>query len=217
MLDEVFEDETLIFDTVAEWDVKDSFGITYSTSYISRDLLVSRDSSVIISSVSKEVTPSNLRDTTDLEQVTHELSISSSDDSVLRWLAGMFYSDVERDYSQRLPTPSYTPDSRDSYIYFPDSIDPYTSDLTYDLKQTALFGEVTYTLLDRLDLTAGLRWYDWEEDKTFRSGGPFSNSTARSSVDVYTQILYIRIKCRAIDRKLLKRSLRSMARHFILI
>ena len=179
LLNETFEDETLILDTVAEWGIKDSLDITYSTSYISRDILVSRDSSVIISSVFKEVTPSNLRDTTDLEQVTHELRISSSDDSVLQWLAGIFYSDVERDYSQRLPTPSYTPSSRDSYIYFPGSIDPYTSDLTYDLKQSALFGELTYTLLNRLDLTIGLRRYGWEEDKTFRSGGPFSNPTAR--------------------------------------
>ncbi len=32
---------------------------------------------------------------------------------------------------------------------------------------------------DRLGLTAGLRWYDWEEDKTFTSGGPFSNSSAQ--------------------------------------
>ena len=45
------------------------------------------------------------------------------------------------------------------------------SDLTYDLRQIAVFGEATYTLFDRLGLTAGLRWYDWEEDKTFKSGG----------------------------------------------
>ena len=43
--------------------------------------------------------------------------------------------------------------------------------LTYDLRQIAVFGEATYTLFDRLGVTAGLRWYDWEEDKTFRSGG----------------------------------------------
>ena len=51
---------------------------------------------------------------------------------------------------------------------------PYISDLTYDLRQIAVFGEATYTFFDRLDLTAGLRWYDWEEDKTFKSGGAFS-------------------------------------------
>ena len=50
--------------------------------------------------------PSNLRDTTDLDQVTHELHFNSSGES--------------------------------------------------DLQQTALFGEMTYTLLDRFDLTEGL-------------------------------------------------------------
>ena len=53
---------------------------------------------------------------------------------------------------------------------------PYVSDLTYDLRQVAVFGEATYTLFDRLDVTAGLRWYDWEEDKTFKSGGALFKS-----------------------------------------
>ena len=58
---------------------------------------------------------------------------------------------------------------------FPCKDSPYNSDLTYDLRQIAVFGEATYTLFDRLGVTAGLRWYDWEEDKTFKSGGIFSN------------------------------------------
>ena len=56
---------------------------------------------------------------------------------------------------------------------------PYVSDLTYDLSQIAVFGEATYMLFDRLGVTAGLRWYDWEEDKTFRSGNLFSNAAAQ--------------------------------------
>ena len=190
LLDEAFEDKTLIFDTVVNWSIEDFFDVTYSASYINRDLLVSRDASALTGSVSVDLgfpedqvaNPSNLRDTTDLKQMTHELRLSSSDDRALQWLAGVFYSNVERDYSQRLPTPGYDAlwiPSADTN--FPDAVDsPYSSDLTYDLKQVALFGEATYALLERLDLTAGLRWYDWEEDKTFRSGGGFSNSDAQS-------------------------------------
>lgn len=191
LLEEVFEDETLIFDTVANWSIEGFFDVTYSASYINRDLLVSRDASALTGSVGVDPIglpdgdvslPSNLRDTTDLEQMTHELRLSSNNDNDLQWLAGVFYSNVERDYSQRLPTPGYEAiiPSADP-PNFPDAVDsPYSSDLTYDLRQIALFGEATYTLLDRLDLTAGLRWYDWEEDKTFKSGGPFSNSTAQN-------------------------------------
>ena len=190
LLDEAFEDETLIFDTVVNWSIEDFFDVTYSASYINRDLLVSRDASALIGSVSVDLgfpedqvaNPSNLRDTTDLEQMTHELRLSSSDDRALQWLAGVFYSNVERDYSQRLPTPGYDElwiPSADTN--FPDAVDsPYSSDLTYDLRQIAIFGEATYKLLDRLGLTAGLRWYDWEEDKTFRSGGGFSNADAQN-------------------------------------
>ena len=80
-------------------------------------------------------------DTTDLEQMTHELRLSSGDDRALQWLAGVFYSNVERDYSQRLPTPGYDAlfvPSADAN--FPDAVDsPYNSDLTYDLRQIAVF------------------------------------------------------------------------------
>ena len=198
--DEAFEDETLVLDTVINWEIEGVFDVTYSAAYINRDLLVSRDASALTGSVSVDlrghpavpfpndpisnvINPSNLRDTTDLEQMTHEFRLSSNSASRLQWLAGVFYSDVERDYSQRLPTPGYDAiwmvPSADTN--FPNAVDsPYSSDLTYDLRQIALFGEATYKLLDRLGLTAGLRWYDWEEDKTFRSGGGFSNSDAQN-------------------------------------
>ncbi|MCY4261907.1 MAG: TonB-dependent receptor plug domain-containing protein, partial [Candidatus Dadabacteria bacterium] len=115
LLDEAFEDETVIFDTVVNWEIEGLFDVTYSGGYINRDLLVSRDASALTGSVSidlefmedKVANPSNLRDTTDLEQMTHELRISSDSKSRLYWLAGVFYSDSERDYAQSLPTPGY--------------------------------------------------------------------------------------------------------------
>ncbi len=201
LLDEAFEDETLIFDTVVNWSIEDFFDITYSASYIKRDILVSRDSSALTGSVGispfgsgpftfpedKVSIPANLRDTTDLEQMTHELRLSSGDDSALQWLAGVFYANVKRDYSQRNLTLGYDALALEHVLNrigvapedisngFTDIDSNYISDLTYDLRQIAIFGEATYALLERLDLTAGLRWYDWEEDKTFKSGGVFSN------------------------------------------
>ncbi len=206
LLDEAFEDETLILDAVVEWEIEDFFDVTYSASYINRDLLVSRDSSALTGSVgvnpfgsgpftfpeAQVSIPGNLRDTTDLEQMTHELRLSSDDDSALQWLAGVFYANVERDYSQRNLTPGYDALALEHVLSniglaledisngFPDVDSNYSSDLTYDLRQVAIFGEATYTLLERLDVTAGLRWYDWEEDKTFKSGGVFSNWDAQN-------------------------------------
>ena len=198
LLDEAFEDETLIFDTVVEWRLGDSHDATYAFGHISRDLLVSRDASALAGSVGVDIglpeeavwLPSNLRDTTDLEQMTHELRFSSDDGGALQWLVGAFYSNADRDYSQRVPTPGWDSQYRDAgepigrldsaRNGFDTTNSPYVSDLAYDLTQMAVFGETTYTPYDRLRLTAGLRWYEWEEDKTFKSGGIFSNSAARN-------------------------------------
>ena len=198
LLNEAFEDETLILDNVIKWNPNDRIEATYVASYTKRDLLVSRDSSALNASIMLDIgipeedvlLPSNLRDATELEQMTHEVRVSSTDAGPLQWQAGVFYSNIKRDYSQRLPTPGWDAAfvAAESPAFGPLADDrngfnttdsPYVSNLTYDLRQVAVFGEATYTLFDRLDVTAGLRWYDWEEDKTFKSGASYSNSDAR--------------------------------------
>ena len=47
-------------------------------------------------------------DTTELEQMTHEVRVSSTDDGAFQWQAGVFYSNIKRNYSQRVPTPMGT-------------------------------------------------------------------------------------------------------------
>ena len=226
-LNEAFEDETLILDNVIKWNMNNRVEATYIASYTKRDLLVSRDNSANAgsagvfpfgsSSGSSSVRPTppfefyesssemvslpyNLRDTTEVEQMTHEVRVRSNDDSAFQWLAGAFYAKTNREYAQRVPTPghdryieellnregSFLHDwiaggrtLNEMYNGFPDRDAPYVSNLTYDLRQIAVFGEATYTFFDRLGLTAGLRWYDWEEDKTFKSGGALSNLAAQ--------------------------------------
>ena len=109
-------------------------------------------------------------------QLTHEFRLSSNTDGALQWVAGLFYAHTERDYAQRLPTPGY-----DAFIDealgagtsdgvrngFPDRDSPYVSDLPYDIEQIALFGEASYALTDRLELSVGGRWYQWEEERSF--------------------------------------------------
>jgi iron complex outermembrane receptor protein len=205
LLDEYFEDETLIADLVATWSL-DSIDLTYAGSYTDRQILVSRDASALTGSVGVDVgfpeegvlLPSNLRDTTDLEQYTHEFRIASNSGEKFNWLVGAFYSDVEREYAQRLPTPGHdavsdavlgegTAEGSYGGVYGPDS--PYNADLPYDIEQMAFFGEATYDITERLHLTLGGRYYDFEEERTFRSGGWFSNSdlqTDKTDSDGFT-------------------------------
>ena len=123
---ERFRDQTYLTDITASYD----FGpaeLTSVSSYMHRDILVSRDASALTGSVTvsfasafladdptrsnliaaQTALPSNLRDTTGLDQFTQELRLASTGTGPFQWVFGGFYSHVEREYHQRLPTPGY--------------------------------------------------------------------------------------------------------------
>lgn len=51
----------------------------------------------------------------------------------------------------------------------------FFSDLRYNFDQRALFGEATYSVSDKLDVTGGLRYYDFNEDRTQTFDGFFAD------------------------------------------
>jgi outer membrane receptor protein involved in Fe transport len=189
LLDEEFSDETTLADVVLTAGFN-SFDLTLVGSFIDRSLLVSRDASALTGSVSVDVAipeagvllPSNLRDTTEMEQTTFEARISSNTDGTFQWLGGIFVSEVTRDYAQRLPTPGYDA-FWDTFVGDPISADvangfpadsPFNSDLPYDIEQLAVFGEASYEFTDAVTVTVGGRWYDFDESRTITSGGVFA-------------------------------------------
>jgi iron complex outermembrane receptor protein len=190
LLQEAFEDETFIADLTINVGLGD-LNLTSVSSYINRDILVSRDASALTGSVSVDlgfpdaavVLPSNLRDTTDLSTFTQELRLASDYDGPFQWLIGAFYSDVQRDYRQRLPTPGYDAftdatlgagTAAGAANGFP-ADSPFNSDLPFDIEQFAVFGEASYQITDALTFTAGGRYYDFEEVRTITTGGLFAN------------------------------------------
>src|SRR4029450_9495821 len=101
-LREKFSDKTWLADLTGSYD----FGgveLTSITSYINRDILVSRDASALTGSVTVSfagleplVAPganlaSTLRDTTDLKTWTQELRLASTGSGPFQWLLGGFY------------------------------------------------------------------------------------------------------------------------------
>lgn len=198
MLDEEFSDEMFLADLNVTYDFG-STQLTSVTSYINRSILASRDASALTGSVSVDLgfpdaavlLPSNLRDTTDLEQFSQEVRLASDYESRLQWLIGAFYSNVDRFYRQRLPTPGY-----DAFVDapIPDGLgagtsaavangfpadSPYNSDLPYEIRQWAIFGEASYDITDRFTVTAGARYYQFDESRRFVSGGLFANGDNR--------------------------------------
>jgi iron complex outermembrane receptor protein len=160
--------------------------LTSVSSYTDRDVVVLRDASQLTGSVTFQVggTPAQVRfnsplyDTTDLKAFSQELRLASDGGGAFEWLIGAFYQDVDRDYGQRLPTPGY-----DAFLvshgelpntaYGAPADNPFFSDLHYKFKQFAVFGEGTYRLTDQWSLTGGLRYYDFDEDRTLTFAGFF--------------------------------------------
>jgi len=191
--EEPFTDEFLLADVNVEYD----FGevtLTSITSYTDRDILVVRDAGALTASITGGTIAlpepvytidSPLDDATTAEMITQELRLSG-ERGPLFWVGGVFFSEVERDYGQSLLVsgfeamtgiPTQTPVGRAprDVLFF--------SDLDYDFEQTALFGEVTYTVNDRLDLTGGLRFYDFEETRVQTFDGIFADGgTNRGTV-----------------------------------
>ena len=191
LLEEGYEDDTTLADIVVEANME-NYDMTFVASYLDRDILVSRDATALTSSVWHDIgydpamyiLPSNLRDTTALEQNTTELRFASNDDGAFQWVVGFFYSDTQREYAQRLPTPGSAVwtdatlgagTAAATINGFPNLDSPFNSDLPYDIKQTAIFGEATYDVNEQTQVTFGGRYYDLDESRTITSGGLFAN------------------------------------------
>lgn len=182
-VDEPFTDDFVLGDLQLRYD----FGpvnLTSISSYGQRDILVVRDAGALTSSITggslglpEEVytLDAPLDDATKVDVFTQELRFAGGADRV-RWVVGGFFSSGQRDYGQRLVVSGFEDRSgiptqglrapRDVLFY---------SDLSYDLTQVAVFGEGTLRLGDRLDLTGGLRYYNFDENREQIFDGIFAN------------------------------------------
>jgi iron complex outermembrane receptor protein len=194
---EGIEDEMTLADVVLNWGLG-GLTLTSVTSYTDRDVVVLRDASQLSGSVSitfGSIFPrtgpipatsaevrlnSPLIDTTNLKTFSQEVRLASDSGDAFEWLVGAYYQDIDREYGQNLPTPGYDqfltrrglPPSS-GFNAPPDT--PYFSDVPFQFKQLALFGEGTYHFTDQWALTGGVRYYDFDEDRTLTFAGAFAD------------------------------------------
>jgi iron complex outermembrane recepter protein len=187
--EEPYTDEFLLGDLNISYDLAGST-LTSITSYTDRDVLVIRDATALTASItggsiglpaSVFTIDAPLYDATQAKALTQELRISGTRQQ-LHWLAGVFYSDAERDYGQNLPVIGFEAAAKAIGVNIPTAgtklartDELYKSDLHYDFKQVALFGEGTWAVTPQFDLTAGLRYYDFEEDRAQVFDGIFAD------------------------------------------
>ena len=209
--EEPFTDEFLLGDLNLEYDFG-NIALTSITSFTDRDVLVIRDATALTASItggsiglpaSVYAIDAPLYDATQAKGLTQELRLGGKRNQ-LQWVAGLFYSDSDRDYGQNLPVIGFEDAAKAIGVNIPTAgtkiakkDELYKSDLHYEATQTALFAEGTYSISDRLDLTGGLRYYDFEEDRVQVFDGIFADpidSTGSTSADGFAPRVIVSYK-----------------------
>ncbi|MBL8771704.1 MAG: TonB-dependent receptor [Phenylobacterium sp.] len=185
-LKEKFEDEFFLADLNVQMD----FGglrLTSISTFTDRDVLVLRDATALTGSITGGsiglpqavyTIDAPLYDTTDVQSFTQEVRLASTGEGPLQWVVGAFYSDIDRNYAQDLRVVGFSaatgiPTASDRAPT--DSL--YFSTVPYKQKQIAAFGEATFSVTERLDVTAGLRYADYEESRELTFDGIFADKT----------------------------------------
>ena len=202
-LDEPYTDQFLLGDFTLEYDFGGA-ALTSVTSLTNRNVQVVRDASALGGSVAfspfgvPEAAYSldfPLVDATTAKGVTQEFRVAGAGERA-DWVLGAFYSRSARRYGQsayaenfvaaggaavtdflRVVTgvPALVWSGTRSLAGHPDTEELFFSDLRYDFDQLALFGEVSLAVTDRFSLTGGLRWYDFDEERTQVFDGLFAD------------------------------------------
>jgi iron complex outermembrane recepter protein len=189
-LEEEFTDDFVLGDVNIDYNFGDLV-LTSITSYTFRDILVIRDATALTASITGGTIgePENvytldapLYDATTAKVWTEELRLSGGKDQ-FRWVAGAFFSRTDRDYGQDLPVKGFEELSGipTQGLRAPKD-DLFFSDLAYKLNQFALFGEGTLSLTEQFSVTAGLRYYHFDEDKEQVFDGIFANDNTGTSL-----------------------------------
>ncbi len=190
---EPFNDKFTLADVNTSYDLGGGKTLTSVSSYINRNVDVLRDATALTASITGGSIglPANvytlnapLDDATRARQFTEELRVGGGTKKV-QWIVGGFYSDARRNYGQELLVSGFTAltgiPTKGTLIAPTDGL--YWSDLRYKDKQSALFGEGTYNATDKLEVTGGLRWYDYNEHRVQTFDGIFADpGTNRGSV-----------------------------------
>jgi iron complex outermembrane recepter protein len=183
---EPFTDKFTLGDVDLTYNLGGGRTLTSITSYTHRDVDVIRDATALTASITggsiglpAKVYTLNapLDDATKARSWTQELRLSGGAGK-WQWVGGGFYSDTNRHYGQSLLVSGFEDlagigatagkfGAAKDVLFF--------SNLNYKFKQSALFGEATYSMSDRLDLTGGLRGYNFNENRTQTFDGIFAD------------------------------------------
>ena len=195
---EPFTDKFFLGDVNVSYDLGGGRTFTSISSYSDRDVDVLRDATALTASItggsiglpaSIYTLNAPLDDATKAKAFTQEVRLAGTT-SKLQWVTGGFYSHTDRHYGQSLLVSGFEAASKiptaGSFGAAKDVL--FFSNLKYNFQQFALFGEGSYPVTDRLEVTGGARLYDFKEKRTqtfdgiFADDGTTSGSTKANGV-----------------------------------
>jgi outer membrane receptor protein involved in Fe transport len=169
-----YDDEMSIYNMTLNYDL--GWGeIVSSTSYFDRDIINRRSLDLLFEiALPPGITPHELVDQTDLEVFSQEIRLASTSDSPLQWTTGLYLDKKDTLYLNTFPVPG-----ADAVLGVPSEVFGAPPDhlfYGYDdltVETWALFGEAYYTI-DKWTFTAGLRYFNWEQEIDFYQSGLFN-------------------------------------------
>jgi outer membrane receptor protein involved in Fe transport len=158
-----------------------------STAYFERKVVESEDFTdfvyaAITSGAGGSPQPATITEEKNYQRFVQEVRFASDLKGPIQFVAGAFYSD----FHGRVPFAAYYPPAEvpnlDATLGGPNNPDypnlVFTQDFKTDVKEPAVFGEVSFQPVDPLKLTAGFRWYQVKtsnygyEEGLATGGGP---------------------------------------------
>ncbi|MFT4249292.1 MAG: TonB-dependent receptor [Pseudomonas sp.] len=175
-----YESHTRISNLTVNWDL-DWATLTASSSYFKSTSVYGVDATYLYENT-YALYYSNASDYTPIQNYypgttrnwSNEIRLASNGGGRIDWTAGLFNENRKNDlYSQYVQG-----DASTGYVLEPHVIS-FQRHIDDQLKQNAAFGETTWHASDRLDLTAGLRYYRY--DKTIAGYTDIPNKLTSSS------------------------------------
>ena len=183
IIDEPTKDRFALYNVTATY-TRDSFEVLSSSSWFDREFSAVEDFSLVteffLSGIQQGVVvPAPIQRQPSTERFIQELRIRTLNSGRLNAIGGLFYTDVEDKFDASMIIPGY------NNIFgtnFPDNLFFFRDDVT-DERQAAVFGELTYSFSEALELTFGARWFDVEQTRDRFASGVFNGGPSSDRVE----------------------------------
>ena len=104
------------------------------------------------------------REEEEQDTFTQELRLVSQSESDLSWIVGLYYNKLELDATSKEFTPGFGQFAVDEFggdQIRPDELEYFSVDNS-EITESAIFGELSYQVTEKLDVTLGARFYKYE-------------------------------------------------------